>query len=223
MKKRRLVPLLLAAALSAGCAAADPSSLLEEEIAAGTRRQILSANHSTRYISYYLQPSFGIMEQEDTCTVFNISGMKLYMNIRAEKVIQDAYYSDVSEELPDGAAYTASGTYSDVNEEAYSYEAAVYESGSTSVLFLRTEYADFLAQGRADEVCALAEEAICIARSLSVDTAAITDAYSLREEITYSTDTLELFETLVPEEGSIEEILTEHASATASPGTQDSE
>jgi hypothetical protein len=221
MKRMKQIAVLLAAGLLlSGCADAG-EDILAVRIDEAAERTILTANTSDSYASYYLQPSFGRISYEGTCTVFNIYGMKLYMNLRAQEIIREAYYdSTEAQSLPDGADLTLSGTYEDINGTIYSYEAGLYGTDGWYVVYLQTAYADFLAAGTLEQVSTCAGEGMAIARSLTVDTESVKEDYSQRRDITYTTSSLELFETLIPEEGSIDEILTESGTATASPESE---
>lgn len=211
---KRILILPLALTLLSGCA--SDQAVLEKSIEAGLTRSLLPANTANAYVSYYLQREDGITGAEGTVTQLCITGKKMYMNLRVEDILRSLYYKDAqSDPLPADPVYQTSGTYEDSEGSSQDYTVNVYGTGRLKVMFVRTAYADFLSTGTMDEIADACEEAIAIARSLEVDTEKVSEAYSLRRDITYQKDSLQLFETLVPEEGSIAEILKN--SPTASP------
>lgn len=217
MKRKTAVSLSLVLLLG-GCGSTE--DVLGQHIASATVREIRKANQKDRFVSYYLQKEDGILKQEGTCTQFSIQGKCMWMNLRVEDIVRSVYYTDVkADDLPAKPYRHESGSYTDVSDDTYDYSLYVYGSGRIKVMLVRTAYEDFMCVGTLDEIADCGEEAIAIARSLKADRDAVIKAYSKRNDITYTTDSLELFQTLVPEEGGIDEILIQDSSATASPGT----
>ncbi len=175
---------------------------------------------------YYTDPSVGRISATRTSNTFMKEGHLFVMNLRVGSVISRRYYgSESSEAEPlraDAEIVRKEGTYIDYSGAEYGYLITASRLDEGVILRARTQFMDFAAVCGENDIGLIAGEMLKIARTVSIDEDQILSAYSTREAISYTGETVTLFENIAPENGMIEELFIDANTAgdTGSPEDQ---
>lgn len=203
MKKERMLCGILAAMLLAGC----HSYQLDDLSAKLNSIQPSSANYHnlrTSYFSLYCQPSIGIYHKYPLGLHLNDEGIEMVMQIRTHAIVHE----DSSLKAPlTSPTHSVIGVYSSL-DEIYNYRLDIYAYTRHSLIFFQSDNFYIVSYAPSVAVERMAVDMMRIAQSVVVDTDKVINDYRIDPKITYQTDSLELFETLIPESGTIEEIIT---------------
>lgn len=189
--------------------------LLNRKITRTEKETVHMADHHKKFYSYYLSPGTGWMEGDSTGNIFNYQGTPFLMNLNVSAAINRKYYNGI-ENNPDilngssRKAY-ASGTYQDINGDVHDFSTAVYDLGNQNYLTaMRTDTVDFCAVSDALKATDLAAEMLKIARTVQVNSDAVTTAYSRKETVTFTGEKIQLFDSIAPESGRVEELFEDN-------------
>lgn len=198
--------------LLSSCAMAetDMNAALERSLAEAAGTEIPAANYQKKYYSYYAQPCIGRISATRTGNVFSFEGKMFAMNLNVPAIVREEGSQASVPVLSGGVQevlYEGTCTGRDGSEMAY--RLTVNELGNRHYISLQTDLMQFYAVSDTASVPRLAAEMLRIARSVSVDRAAVTAAFSSSDEIIYAGEAIELFDSITPENGSIEELFPE--------------
>ncbi len=205
-----MAAVLLTCSLS-GCALADTNmnAALERSLAEAETVSLPAANYHKRYYSYYAQPCIGRISAADTGNVFSYEGKLFVMNLNIPRILSEEG-SSAGPVLSGGSreAYYERVCQNRKGEDM-NYSLTVSELGNRHYISMQTDLMQFYAVSDITSVPRLAAEMLRIARSVSVDRTAVTAAFSSSDEIIYAGEAIELFDSITPENGSIEELFPE--------------
>lgn len=218
MKKNGILVLLL---LLSGCSSDMLTTRsVETSLEQAQTLDVYNANYSKEYYSYYLEPCIGRLNGDSTSNTFDYYGIKFIMNLNVASVLQDAYY-DTEEQTVTSTGmkenvYSLQGSYvtKDGNKKEFLLE--VNMLNDAYIVYMQAGYMEFFSVVNANEIAPVAEKMLYMARSVSVNTDRVKRDFSLRNDITYTAKKVELFQNLVPENGSIDELF-ENGTNTLSP------
>lgn len=220
MKKAAAFTLMIF--LLAGCAEPSGSlgASLDQRIDEAAVQTVSVSNNRKQFYSYYIDPSIGKVGSTTTGNIFSCDGSLFVMNLDVPGIINAKYYPDAAaNEVDLSFAETCAekeGTCTDSsgNEIPYSVSVSKLESGQF-ITVVRCNH--MMLYGICDEAYAasLAARMLLISRSVTVNTEEVLLAYCDQESIDYIGTPVQLFEEIPPENGSIQELLTDY------PGTQE--
>lgn len=168
------------------------------------------------FYSYYIEPSIGKVSSSPSSNVFIKDGIRFVMNLNVSKIINEKYYVDAltvndiatSENL----LFSLEGQYEDVLLNIYDYVCDVYQYDSLTMVLLSTQFMDFYAVGSEGEVVSIVSDMLKIAKTVQINQEEIVAAYSSKEAVQYKKEALNLFEVAVPENGRVDEMISDKTS-----------
>ncbi|SJZ86926.1 hypothetical protein [Anaerorhabdus furcosa] len=216
--------LILVACLLFGCA--QSTQPLEERIQSefefvNTLKTVDGDNRKDFY-SYYIEPSVGRVSSNPSNNIFLKDGVQFVMNLNVSKIISEKYYTDAltgnDVATKDNLLFEIEGQYDDSLLNSYDYRCQVYQYENMYMLLLETQYMNFYTVANANQLPTIAGEMLKIARTIRVNQEEIISAYSSKEAIQYKKEALNLFEVAVPENGRVDEMITDKTNTGDSTG-----
>lgn len=179
---------------------------LNTALAAEQSYPVHQPSYNKKYYSYYIEPCVGRLDASASANLFAYDGSRFLMNINVPAVIgtQSAQTGVLS-----APAASAAGTYTDLSGEEKEFSVQVYADSGRAVTVMRTAYMDFCGIGWMADAPELAGMMLRIARTVQVNQAEVAAEYSGRDLITYEGTTMQLFDYIAPESGSIEELFVD--------------
>lgn len=195
---------------SCDMAETDMNAALERSLSEAAETAIPAANYQKKYYSYYAQPCIGRISATMTGNVFSFEGKMFAMNLNVPAIVREEGSGTFMPVLTGGMQEVLyEGTCSGRDGAEMTYRLTVNELGNRHYISLQTDLMQFYAVSDMTSVPRLAAEMLRIARSAAVDRAAVTAAFSSSDEIIYAGEAIELFDSITPENGSIEELFPE--------------
>ncbi|MEG2751206.1 MAG: hypothetical protein RR916_05330 [Anaerorhabdus sp.] len=211
---KRILVYLIAFCL-VGCT--QSTQPLMEQMKASLERanqmQAIDGDNRKDFYSYYIEPSIGKISSSPSSNVFVKNGVRFVMNLNVSKIINEKYYADAltmndiatSENL----LFSLEGQYEDILLNIYDYVCEVYQYESLTMVLLSTQFMDFYAVGNEAEVVAIVSDMLKIAKTVQINKEEIVAAYSSKEAVQYKKQALNLFEVAVPENGRVDEMISD--------------
>ena len=216
MKRRILFLLLIVLSLSA-CSKVTKENLMVNLKSASIDAESLPVNTSANIrkglYSFYLPPHIGRKSSTVTSSILTSNNINILMNLDVIDVISDSYY-DNSKTLKSMLAATEnvmtfSGIFLNSKNEPVPYLVSVLELAENKIMLtLEGGYFMFVAITPIALSSDILTNMIQIARTCSVDSAAVLLSYSTRESIDYKKETLDMFNQIAPESGTILDMIS---------------
>ncbi|MEG0404001.1 hypothetical protein [Anaerorhabdus sp.] len=207
--------LILVVFLLFGCTQSTQSfqERIQEEFDFVNTQTTVEGNNRKEFYSYYIEPSIGKFSSNPSNNIFSKDGVQFVMNLNVSKIISQKYYTDAlnSQDVvnTENLLFQITGQYDDFDLNSYDYICDVYQYDNLYVLLLETQFMNFYTVGNENEVISAAGEMLKIARTIEVHSDKIISAYSSKEAIQYKKEALNLFEVAVPENGRVDEMISD--------------
>lgn len=220
--RRRIALLLCSVCFLAGCTAVSRSTVVSQTEEAVDRAVHASISSSTNinkgFLSYYLEPSVGRRESTKTSSVFLINGVSVVLNVDVASVITAKYYSmDEAVSYPDGfrdvdafpgEAAEKEGSFLSGSGLIREYRMRIYRVTDMEYgILLQTSNLIMTAECPYGELPDVAYKMMKILRTCRVDEEKVVTAYSQKELINYTKETLDIFRRIYPESGTLQDML----------------
>ncbi len=211
---RRIIFILVFLVCLCGCQVSKDSLLtnLDTILDDATVSSISSkVNMNKGLMSYYLQPSIGRKESNATNSVFVINGNDVIMNIDVSSIVSQKYYASSSDIRAIGTfgnqIYEKKGVFISSTDLVRDYLYRLFEVSSEQYgIILQTSNIIMVAVVPLGDVYNVSSEMMTLIRGCRVDEEAVVSAYSQKEMINYQKETLDIFEKVYPEEGTLLEM-----------------
>lgn len=213
MKKIWLSILMLVMLCGCKVNAADFDRRLDDSIQDALHTQLNAVKYNKHFYSYYIEPSIGRIDADETGNYFNYDGTKFLMTLNIDNIVNEKYYTDrihtASTTNDSKLVVERDGSYVDLDDKEHSYVLKIYDFDGFYHTYLHTTRLDFY--GVTDQVKAanLAGLMLQIARNTKIKTDAITAKYSVKESIEFESQKLQLFEYVAPESGFIDDLFSD--------------
>lgn len=210
--KRKLLSLLLSLVVLAGCSDLSVSSLnaqLRQAVQTAADIQLSATNNIQKNLyTFYLPPHIGRVQSTETASILRVSNINILMNLDVIDVIADTYYEteNVFKRLvaQSQAQVSFDGTITTIQQKSIPYKVTVIDLGHREVLLtLESGYFIMTAIAPVADAATILEDMVLLVRSAIVDKQQVLVAYSTRESIDYQQETINLFEQIAPESGSV--------------------
>ena len=210
--KRKLLSLVVILVVLAGCSDISVTSLnaqLRQAVQKAAEVQLSATNNIQKNLyTFYLPPHIGRVQSTETASILRVSNINILMNLDVIDVIADTYYEseNVFKKL---VAQTQSqvsfeGTLTSVQQKPITYKVTVIDLGNREVLLtLEGGYFILTAIAPVSDTATILEDMVLLVRSAIVDKKQVLVDYSTRESIDYQQETINLFEQIAPESGSV--------------------
>lgn len=208
MKRLLLVLICL---LLAGC---TPEMSMQEALDISLdRAESLIANEPQRtkeLYGYYHEPQVGVLATDRTSTKFITEGATFVMNLDISAIVNDTFYQNAEKPISmiDDQYLVASktGEYTDFKGVVKPYECHVYKFDDYFVVF-EADNIYFYGRGTQTQVAAMVFNMCNIAKTVEIEKDTVLTKYSSKELIVSHKEQLNLFETIVPVNGRVDDLL----------------
>lgn len=210
--KRTLLSLLMILVVLAGCSDISVSSLnaqLRQAVQNADEVQLNATNNIQKNLyTFYLPPHIGRVQSTETASILRVNNINILMNLDVIDVIADTYYEseNVFKKLvaQTQAQVSFDGELTSVQQKPISYKVTVIDLGNREVLLtLEGGYFILTAIAPVADTTTILEDMVLLVRSAIVDKKQVLVDYSTRESIDYQQETIDLFEQIAPESGSV--------------------
>lgn len=207
--------LILVAFLLFGCAQSTQplQEKIKNELDFVNTLNTVEGDNRKEFYSYYIEPSVGKIVSNPSNNVFLKDGVQFVMNLNVSKIISEKYYTDAltSKDVAsmEHLLFEIDGQYDDSLLNSYDYRCQVYQYDNMYMLLLETQYMDFYTVTNENQLPEIASEMLKIARTIRIRQDEIISAYSSKEAIKYKKEALNLFEVAVPENGRVDEMISD--------------
>ena len=210
MKK---VIVLLVCILLCGCAEqADLNSELDAVFSSDEEYLKLRRNNYSEYIDYYMPSDTGEMDSDKIGTVFLYNSSTFIMDINIAGILNDRYYPGEemkSEGFFDESklVYERRGNYTDSDRASHEYVYKVYEHDGKYLSEFLTKELVFYGYGTKTDIVPLSSRILLMAKGATVRESNVITAFSSRNEIDYQKKEVNLFETVMPVNGNVNDFM----------------
>ena len=205
---RRILLISLSLMLTSCAAGSLSESRLDSRIREALAAEIQKPSFRKDCYAYYTDPSVGRIDATRTSNTFMYDGTVFTMNLRISEIISRRYYTpeETSVSSHENADIYRSGTYIDLNGQEYPYEITGTMNGERMYLEAVTQFMEFTSVCDPADVPEIAAAMLKTARTVEIDEDEILAAYTSKKSISYTGETVTLFENVPPESGTIEEL-----------------
>ena len=206
--------------LLAGCSVtrSNVKELASKQLDDAVTAEICSSvNINKGLISYYLEPSIGRISGNKSNSVFKIDGYEVVLNIDVSSVITTKYYGVGTNEqdfrdidaFPNqidevtGSFLSGSGIIKDFRYRLYRVSDNEYG------ILLQTSNLIMVGKTGRGDVLDVIRKMMSILRTCRVDEEKIISTYSKKELINYKKETLDIFQKTYPENGSVQDMISD--------------
>lgn len=215
--KRCLISLILGLVVLSGCSDVSVNSLesrLLDALQRSAEVRLSAANNIQKPLyTFYLPPHIGRIQSTETASILRVGNVNILMNLDVIDVIADTYYAsgNVFKRLVAQTQSVVSfdGTLTTTQQKTISYKVTVIDIGYREVLLtLEGGYFIMTSIVPIGDAAAILEDMVLLVRSAIVDTDEVLLSYSTRESIDYQQETINLFEQIAPESGSVLDMIS---------------
>ncbi|KAF0226343.1 MAG: Uncharacterized protein FD133_1587 [Erysipelotrichaceae bacterium] len=172
-----------------------------------------SVNIRKGLYSYYLPSHIGRKSSTVTSSILTSNNVNILMNLDVIDVISDTYYDSTKTFKSMLAAtqnvMTFDGNFLNSKDEPITYRVSVLEITENKIMLtLEGGYFMFVAITPLALSTEILADMIQIARTSTVDSEAVLLSYSARESIDYKKETLDMFNQIAPESGTILDMIS---------------
>lgn len=209
MKKKMFTITALAAMLVSGCAVSEIniSAALQRALQEAEEVTVPPASYQKEFYAYYAQPCIGRISATRTGNVFAYEGQFFVMNLDVPTILKEDSSEPVRLSFSGGKEEaSAEGTFLDRAGNTHPYQVRISTLGERHFVCLQTDTMQFYGVCGINSAPQMAGEMLKIARSVSIEKNAIAAYFKSSSGIYYEGETIELFDSITPENGSIEEL-----------------
>ena len=208
MKCRKWIIAALALTLC-GCAQAetDLNRALNTKLAQREAEPVPAPYYHKDFYGYYTEPCVGRISASETGNIFKYENCFIIMNLDVPAILRAEGSEQVSVSFSGGnEKASVQGTYLDRSEQEHAYSVRISALGDSYYVFLQSDTMQFYAVCPQYTAASAAAQMLKIARSVEVNIPAVVARYQSSNGIEYAGETIELFDSITPENGSIEEL-----------------
>ena len=217
MKKKIFFSLILF--LFSACVSNDDASLKNDLDAFFDKVQdilIYQTNNDMTFYSYYLPSSMGEEEVDSDSITLKYGDSKIIMNLNVADIINAQYYdeqylNDDGFFNEDYLFYEMTGSYLSYDGKEKQYIYRLYKYNKEYVMHLKTSDMNYYGNIKVSDIRDVTSEIFVIAKSTKVNNEEVINAYSNKEIISYQKKQIDLFDTVLPNNGQLSDMLVEGA------------
>ena len=199
------------------CSCASSGDLINELDAVFSNTETeekIRHNNFTEYVDYYLPSDISEETADKLSCVLTYNRSRIIMDINISGIINERYYEELPLEVEgffdeNRLFYKKEGTYKDDEGNKMEYIFRIYEYDEEYLLHFLTKDLIFYAYGERNDLIPLASRIFLLARSAEVRTSAVLADFSTIDVIDYHKKQVNLFETVMPVNGSIQDFMLE--------------
>ena len=192
-------------------------AIFSEEMNAETIRR----NNYSQYIDYYLPRDTGELEGDMLSSRFSYNESSFVMDINISGIINERYYSDQTMKDegffdPSKLVYERISSYLDVDEKEHPYSYRVYSYGNRYLSYFQSKDLLFYGYASLSDIADMTSRILLMAKSAAIRENDVISAYSSKTEVDYEKKQVNLFETIMPVNGNVNDFMVDKEEAGAS-------
>ena len=206
----KFIKVLLICLLLSGCSIIEKRSL--DDILSDTSYSKARVNNYSKYVDYYEPSDIHELESDEISTVFELNNSKIIMNVNVAGIINSQYHKDLAL-VDDGffdidkQIYDKNSFYYDRDNKEIYFFYRLYDYGDVYLMHLANSFVNIYGYCEAKDLELMTSKIYDLLKSTDVDTASILVNYSSRDVIEYHKSTVNLFETVMPVQGRIDDMM----------------
>lgn len=170
-------------------------------------------DQNTIFFSYYLPSDIYKLESYKDTTIFSFNNEEILMNMNITSIIaseegnikegarNENFYSN------DRLVYSREGTYLNHDEIEVEFIYNIYAVNNKYLISFKTDDMNYYAYVSRNSLELLTKRLFMLAESMSINSESVVAYYANVDMIDYTRKQVNLFETVIPREGQLEEIL----------------
>ena len=199
--------------LLSGCVAQeDLSKRLDDVFASEQSAERIRRNSYSQYIDYYLPSGTGELEGDMLSSRFSYNSSNFVMDINISGIINDRYYKD--QEMkdegffdPSKLVYERNSTFVDAEGISHEYTYRVYSYERQYLTYFQSKDLLFYGYASLSDLVDMTSRILMIAKSAVVRHNEVISAYSSKTEVDYEKKQVNLFETIMPVNGNVNDFM----------------
>lgn len=214
MKK---IVLLLLSLVLVGCAQVNDINVQLDDVFADENATNVRANNYTEYIEYYMPSDVNELDANKTSYVFYVDDCKFIMNINVSHIINSEYYGE--EQLIDEGyydndklIYEHNGSFKNLNDEDINYFFKAYQYEDKYLLYLLTSEVELHGYSYANNIGLITRKMFMMAKANNVKNDIVINNFSNKDIIDYQKSTVNLFDSIFPVDGRIDDLMINQSS-----------
>lgn len=170
-------------------------------------------DHNGVFYSFYLPSDIYQLESYRDAAIFDFNNEKILMNLNITSIIAEQENKKTktlkvsNSSISTPAVYSKQGQYQDYDEFECHYVFEVYQLNNKYLVSFFTDDMSYYSYTSLNNLPLLTKRLFMLAKSMSVDHEAVMMMYSNVDLIDYTRKQVNLFETVVPKEGYLEDIV----------------
>ena len=209
---RKILLFLLCLILCACTVSKGNVSALDDVFLSESEVITVRHNNYTDYVDYYLPADTSELSSRELSHVFQYNHSRIIMDVNISGIINRRYYPDMklSEEGffdGDKLVYSRNSVFLSNSNRNEEFLFRVYDYDREYLICLITRELILYGYADAEDLIPLSSRMLLMARSASVRSEGIISAYSSKEVIDYEKQQVDLFETIMPVNGQINDFL----------------
>ena len=190
--------------------AASLDTVIDSELSNPT---VYRQDQNTIFFSYYLPSDIYKLESYKDATIFSFNNEEILMNMNITSIIaseegnikegarNENFYSN------DRLVYSKEGTYLNHDEIEVEFIYNIYAVNNKYLISFKTDDMNYYAYVSRNSLELLTKRLFMLAESMSINSESVVAYYANVDMIDYTRKQVNLFETVIPREGQLEEIL----------------
>lgn len=188
----------------------DLSGELDKIFLDTSKSAALINNYST-YMDFYLPYELNEYSSDKISNVYALNNGKIIMNINISAIINGTYYNEGFFDS-DKLIYEHEGYFTNENDRREKYLFNLYRYDEQYLLYFVSKDVNFYGYTCLNEVVLMARKILDVAKSVSVAEDAIVSTYSNSAVIDYRKSYVDLFKTIMPVAGRIDDLMVDENS-----------
>ena len=199
-----------------GCAAKeDLSKDLDKVFSNDQVEEKVRRNSYSHYLDYYLPSDINELEGDMLTNYFTYNDSRFIMDVNISGIVNDRYYPDENIDnegfFDEGRlVYTHKGVYRDNEGLDHEYLYDVYGYEDHYLTYFVSKDLIFYGYAMEGDVVALSSRILLMAKGTTVREDDVAAGYSLKNEIDYEKKQVNLFETIMPVNGNVNDLVIGH-------------
>lgn len=169
-------------------------------------------NNYTEYFDYYAPSDLYEIDSNETFVSFNYNKSLIDMNINIPSIINELYYSNyklVDEGYFDYSKliYSKNDKFINNESETIDFFVNLYKLDNMYFFYMKTNNICLYAKTNINDVVEVAKKMMILAKTVKVQKELVVNKYSSKDVIDYEKKVIELFDTKMPENGIINDLI----------------
>lgn len=213
---KKLLFCIISLLLLVSCASYNEDQIINELNNYFSKAKVVldvKTNNSLPYYSFYLPSDMAYEDCVDENVVLKYNNSKMVMNLNISKIIDNSIDNDILYDegyfIDDRLFYVSQGEYVNVDGTLKNYFVKVYKGDPYYIVHLMSDDVNTFAYCLKEETIETVKHVMLVARSTSVDYELVKSEYSNDNVVLVEKMPVDLFQSIMPEKGRVDELLTE--------------